>query len=337
MTEQRTSPEVVETLAIATDEPTPAIEIHGLRKRFGHSDVLQGFDLTVPRHSVFGFLGPNGAGKSTTMKILVGLLRPSGGSATVSGHDVRRDGVAARASIGYLPQDVSYWSHLTVRGVLRFTAECYVTGSRREIAHRVESVIELAGLTHLADRKVRKLSGGERQRLGVAQAWIGRPEVLILDEPSAGLDPEGRHEVLAMLDTLRDQSTIFYSTHILDDVERVSDQIAILDRGAIVAEGPTESFLTSGAAVFSVHVDGEHVDGEHADAFTQLAAETWVRSVDQLGAGRWEVAVDDRGAADHSLLRLLVGEHGVPVTVFRPARRNLEDIYLELVEANHDD
>ncbi len=332
MTAQRTSPELVETLAIATDEPAPAIEIHGLRKRFGHTDVLQGFDLTVPRHSVFGFLGPNGAGKSTTMKILVGLLRPSAGSATVSGHDVRRDGVAARASIGYLPQDVSYWSHLTVRGVLRFTAECYLTGSRHMITHRVESVIELAGLTHLADRKVRKLSGGERQRLGVAQAWIGRPEVLILDEPSAGLDPEGRHEVLAMLDTLRDQSTVFYSTHILDDVERVSDEIAILDRGAIVAEGPTESFLTSGGAVFSVQVDGEH-----AEAFTRLALEDWVRSVDELGAGRWEVTVDDRGAADHSLLRLLVGEHGVPVTDFRPARRSLEDTYLELVEASHDD
>ena len=310
----------------------PALEIHDLHKHFGRTQALRSVDLVVPVDSIFGFLGPNGAGKSTTMKILVGLLRPSDGSASIVGHDVRRDGIAARAMIGYLPQDVSYWSHLTTRGVLRFTAERYLTGSRRDIADRVDTTIELAGLTQLADRKVRKLSGGERQRLGVAQAWVGRPDVMILDEPSAGLDPEGRHEVLAMLDALRDQATIFYSTHILDDVERVSDEIAILDRGEIVARGPTESFLTSGAAVFSVQVNGEH-----GDAFAQVATQPWVQSVDQSQPGRWEVTVDDRAAAEHALLRLLVGEHNVPVTDFRPARRSLEDIYLELVGGNHDD
>jgi ABC-2 type transport system ATP-binding protein len=331
MTELHTSPDVVETPPVAVTDGVPAIEITGLRKRFGRTDVLQGFDLAVRPNSVFGFLGPNGAGKTTTMKILVGLLRPSDGSATILGHDVQRDGVAARARIGFLPQDVSYWRHLTVRGVLRFTAERYLDGSRREIADRIDAMIELAGLTPLADRKVRKLSGGERQRLGVAQAWVGRPEVLILDEPSAGLDPEGRHEVLAMLDALREQATIFYSTHILDDVERVSDNIAILDQGAIVAQGPTESFLTSGAATFSVQVDGEWTD-----AFTDVGAQPWVQSVEQPRPGRWEVAVDDRSTAEHTLLRLLVGAHGVQVTDFRPARRSLEDIYLELVGGNHD-
>jgi ABC-2 type transport system ATP-binding protein len=332
MTELRTAPVVLETQPGAGTDTAPAIEINGLRKRFGRTDVLQGFDLAVARNSVFGFLGPNGAGKTTTMKILVGLLRPSDGSASILGHDVQRDGVAARARIGFLPQDVSYWPHLSVRGVLRFTAERYLTSSRSDIADQVDATIELAGLTRLADRKVRKLSGGERQRLGVAQAWVGQPDVLILDEPSAGLDPEGRHEVLAMLDALRDQATIFYSTHILDDVERVSDEIAILDQGEIVAEGPTESFLTSGAAAFSVQVDGEWTD-----AFTDVGAQPWVQSVEQPQPGRWEVAVDDRRTAEHSLLRLLVGEHGVGVTDFRPARRSLEDIYLELVGANHDD
>ncbi len=222
--------------ATSTAAGPPAIEIHGLRKRFGHTDVLEGIDLTVPRNSVFGFLGPNGAGKSTTMKILVGLLRPTSGSATVAGHDVRHDGVEARASIGYLPQDVTYWRHLSVRDVLGFTARRYLHGSRRALAQRVDETIELAGLGALEKRKVGKLSGGERQRLGVAEAWVGRPEVLILDEPSAGLDPEGRHEVLDLLDRLREEATIFYSTHILDDIERVSDTIAVLSRGHIVAQ-----------------------------------------------------------------------------------------------------
>jgi ABC-2 type transport system ATP-binding protein len=309
-----------------------AIEIAGLRKRFGHTDVLRGFDLAVPRHSVFGFLGPNGSGKSTTMKILVGLLRPGGGWARVEGHDVRHDGVSARACIGYLPQDVSYWSHLTVRGVLSFTARQYLRGHRRELAHRVDDTIELAGLTRLADRKVGKLSGGERQRLGVAEAWVGRPDVLILDEPSAGLDPEGRHEVLAILDALREHATIFYSTHILDDIERVSDRIAILDRGDIVAQGSTESFLTGDTVSYSVRMNGSS-----RAAVDDVAAQPWVRSIDTPSPDRWEVTVDDRGAAEHSLLRLLVHEHGISVTDFRPTMSSLEDIYLELVGDNHDD
>ena len=203
----------IETSTVTT-EPELAIDIRDLHKRFGRTEVLRGLDLAVPRHSVFGFLGPNGAGKSTTMKILVGLLRPSGGSARVAGRDVRREGVAARACIGYLPQDVSYWRHLTVRGVLKFTAERYVHGDRRAIAEQVDATMELAGLTKLADRRVPKLSGGERQRLGVAQAWVGRPDVLILDEPSAGLDPEGRHEVLAILDALpRTGDDLLFDAH----------------------------------------------------------------------------------------------------------------------------
>ncbi len=303
-----------------------AIEVHGLRKRFGRTDVLQGIDLAVPRHSVFGFLGPNGAGKSTTMKILVGLLRPSGGEAEICGHDVHRDSVAARASIGFLPQDVSYWHHLDVRDVLRFTAHRYLSGRRRAINERVEEVLELAGLTRLAKRKVRKLSGGERQRLGVAEAWVGRPDVLILDEPSSGLDPEGRHEVLDLLDRLREDATVFYSTHILEDIERVSDRIALLDRGTIVAQGSTESFLVDERGVYSVTTAGPH-DG----AFEHLAGQPWVSQIERCESDRWEVHVTDRGRADHQLLRVLVGDHGLTVADFRPARRSLEDIYLELV------
>ena len=197
MTERYDSSVETPTVTAGTDL---VIEVDGLRKRFGRTDALDGIDLQVPRNSVFGFLGPNGAGKSTTMKILVGLLRPTSGSASVVGHDVQHDSVAARASIGYLPQDVSYWSHLTVRGVLNFTARQYLQGKRRDLANRVDETIELAGLTRLAGRRVGKLSGGERQRLGVAEAWVGRPDVLILDEPSAGLDPEGRYQILAILD-----------------------------------------------------------------------------------------------------------------------------------------
>jgi ABC-2 type transport system ATP-binding protein len=306
----------------------PAIEVGGLRKRFGRTEVLRSVDLSVPLNSVFGFLGPNGAGKTTTMKVLVGLLHASGGSASVMGHDVACDSMQARAAIGYLPQDVSYWRHLTVRGVLAFTARRYLDLSRRELREQVDDTIELAGLGHLADRRVRKLSGGERQRLGVAEAWVGRPDVLILDEPSSGLDPEGRHEVLDLLDRLREHATILYSTHILDDVERIADQIAIIDRGAIVAAGPVDSFLIGSTAVYSIGIDG----AEHG-AVDLLRQAPWVDSIEPGSGGRIEVTVNDRQQAEHGLLRALV-EQGAHVTDFRPTRRSLEDTYLDLVGAN---
>ena len=306
----------------------PAIAVHGLRKRFGRTDVLHGIDLEVPRNSVFGFLGPNGAGKSTTMKILVGLLRPTDGSAAVCGLDTVRDSVAVRASIGYLPQDSSYWRHLTVRGVLAFTARRYLDGSRSDLRRHVDDTIEQAGLSSLANRRVAKLSGGERQRLGVAQAWVGRPEVLILDEPSAGLDPEGRHEILELLDRLREQATIFFSTHILEDVERLSDTIAVLDRGRIVASGPIDTFLMGETGQYSLTLNGS------SDGFLAALAEApWVDSVEPTAETTWNITVTDRTAAEHLLLRSVVGHRDVQVVDFRPARRSLEEIYLELTEA----
>ena len=310
---------------------SPAIEVRGLRKKFGRTEVLRAIDLEVPRNSVFGFLGPNGAGKTTTMKILVGLLHPNGGSASIMGYDIVRDSLQARAAVGYLPQDASYWKHLTVRGVLDFTAQRYLDLPRATLRQRVAETIELASLTDLADRRVSKLSGGERQRLGIAEAWVGQPEVLILDEPSSGLDPEGRHEVLGLLDRLREHATILYSTHILDDVERVADRIAVIDAGTIVADGPIDSFLVGSTALYSVGL-GRPIEG----LARSLEAMPWVDSVRPYADGHLEVAVSDRDHADRELLRTFVNS-GATVTDFRPARRSLEDIYLELVGVNHDD
>ncbi len=305
----------------------PAIELRGLRKRFGHTEVLRSVDLVVPRNSVFGFLGPNGAGKSTTMKILVGLLRATSGSAEILGHSIRRDGLEARSRLGFLPQDVRYWPHLTVRGVLTFTARQYGSLSRSAVEERVTETIDLAGLGDLADRRVGNLSGGQRQRFGVAEAWVGHPDVLVLDEPSSGLDPEGRREVLDLLDQLRQQATILYSTHILDDVERVADHVAVIDRGVIVATGPIEEFLVGASAVFRVRIAGPDHGGLAA-----VGREPWVDAIARVDEGLFEVAVNDRTTAEHRLLRDLV-EHRAHVSELRPARRSLEDLYLELVGA----
>jgi ABC-2 type transport system ATP-binding protein len=211
------------------------IHTQHLTKSYGEVEALKSLDLRVPRHSIFGFLGPNGAGKTTTIKLLLGLIRPSAGTASVFGLDIRRDSVAIRDRIGYLPQEPRFYEHMTARQILRFTARFSFKGPAAEIERRVEETLDLVGLEAKADRPAKGFSGGERQRLGIGQAQVNYPDLLILDEPAASLDPLGRRDVLQVMDRLRQHTTIFYCTHILDDVQRVSDTVAILNQGALVA------------------------------------------------------------------------------------------------------
>ena len=300
----------------------PAIEFRSLRKSFGRTEVLRGVTTEVPSNSVFGFLGPNGAGKSTTMKILMGLLRPTSGTARVLGLDVERDSLEVRRRVGYLPQSPAYPSHLTVAGVVGLAARL------RGVADQTDSLLETVGLTDRADRRVRGLSGGEAQRLGLAQALVGDPDVLILDEPSAGLAPAGRREVLDLLDELRARTTIFYSTHLLDDVARLSDTIAVLVRGEVVADGPIDQFtIGDTSSTWQVRLDGPTAAG----AFENLARQPWVASVDCAGSGVATVDTTDRTTAEHALLPVL-REAGGHVVELRPTRRSLEDIYFSLTD-----
>jgi len=223
-----------------------AIETLGLSKSFRGVNALSGLDLRVPEHSIFGFLGPNGAGKSTTIKLLLGLIRPTAGTGRVFGLDIVQENVSIRKRVGYLAQDPRYYDHMTARETLRLTARFFYEGPAGAIEERVNETLDLVGLREKADRPIKGFSGGERQRLGIAQAQINYPDLLILDEPAASLDPMGRKDVLDIMERLRKHCTVFYSTHILDDVQRVSDHHVVrrradrgTDRYAIVLHDPT--------------------------------------------------------------------------------------------------
>jgi ABC-2 type transport system ATP-binding protein len=317
---------------------TAAVETFGLVKRYRKVEALRGLDLAVPAGTVCGFLGPNGAGKTSTMRILMGLSRPTAGTARVLGAPVGSDGLAIRSRVGYLGQDPSFYPRFRVRTVLQFVARRYLTGPRRDIESRVDETLEQVGLADRAKRRVKALSGGERQRLGIGQAVIGRPELLILDEPSVGLDPEGRFQVLSLIDSLRDQMTVFYSSHILDDVQRIADHVVILDRGRVIEQGPMDHFLGSGAR-YRVALDGK-TDADPAGSLQNLR---WVSDVSRVGDAKWDIAVTDRTAAENELLAALAGRHGSAVTEFRPLVQSLEDIYMAAVvagdseEVGHDD
>ena len=240
------------------------IKTAGLSKSYKNVQALKSLDLTVPKHSIFGFLGPNGAGKTTTIKLLLGLARPTTGGGTVLGMNILQDKIEVRRRIGYLAQNPSYYEHMTARQNLEFRARFIYSGPKDMIVNRVEETLELVGLAQKADRPIKGFSGGEIQRLGIGQAQINYPELLILDEPAANLDPGGRHDVLEIMERLRKHTTIFYSTHILSDVQQVSDTVAILNHGELVAQAPLDDLLAIGdKMLFSLVLDSTSVEAQN--------------------------------------------------------------------------
>lgn len=305
------------------------ISTDGLTKTFGAVQALKDLDLSVPHNSIVGFLGPNGAGKTTAIKLLLGLSRPTSGQATLFGLDSVRESTAIRARVGYLAQDPRFYTHLTARETLEFTARFFFRGPKGAIRERVDETLELVGLTDKADRPTRGFSGGERQRLGIAQAQVNHPDLLVLDEPAAALDPLGRRDVLEVMERLRAHSTIFYSTHILDDVQRVSDHVVILHDGRKVADATTAQLLDEGCTYEIT------IRGDTGSTTSSLQAQPWVSEVVAAGGEDGQhltVTVTDQETADAQLLRSILENETVTVTAFGRKHHNLEDVFLRLVE-----
>ena len=327
-----------ELLGTGTADSDPckgfAIETDGLSKSFGDNEALKSLSLKVPKNSIFGFLGPNGAGKTTTIKLLLGLIRPTSGGASVFGHDITGNSIDVRRRVGYLAQVPSYYMHMTARETLRFKVRFYYSGPKDAIEERIEETLERMGLDDKADRPIKGFSGGERQRLGIAQAQIHRPDLLILDEPAANLDPMGRRDVLEIMEGLREHSTVFYSTHILDDVQRVSDTVAILNRGELLAQAPIGELLAgAGGTVYTMTIKGDY-----EGARSIISRQGWVSSVNVVHGDertRLQIGVSDEGEAEDMLLRLAVSEGDAVVTEFGRNRYELEDVFMEIVEGDN--
>ncbi|HSB66670.1 MAG TPA: ABC transporter ATP-binding protein [Anaerolineales bacterium] len=315
------------------DHPN-VIQTQKLSKFYKNIQALNSLDITVHHNSIFGFLGPNGAGKTTTIKLLLGLTRPTAGSANIFGLDSVSHSVEIRSRIGYLPQEPHFYEYMSARQTLHFTAEFFFKGPKQAIEDRVQEMLDLVDLTDKADRPIRTLSGGERQRLGIAQAQVNYPDLLILDEPAASLDPLGRRDVLEVMSKLRKYATIFYSTHILDDVQRVSDTVVILNKGKLVAQGPIEELLAGSQGVIYII----HLKGQVDEALQHAQSQPWINSIktDQHEAESiWQVSVSDPEAAEAGLLKLLVNDP-VVVTEFRRKQYNLEDVFMQVVEGGQD-
>ena len=314
-----------------------AVAARGLTKRFGGPGdgvlAVDRLDLDIPAGSVFGLLGPNGAGKTTTLRLLIGLARPSAGSATIDGVVVRPDDPAIRRSVGVLDQAPRFYGWMRGRELVELAAR--LAGLDAPAARRrAAAALDQAGLATDAGRRIAGYSGGMRQRLGIAAALVAEPTLLILDEPVSSLDPGGRRDLLTLIADLRGVATVVFSTHVLDDVERICDRVAILDHGRLIKEAPLDDLL---ATVATASYRLEPWPGQTAAVAALRAALTaapWCAGVTETDGGL-VVTVRDEAAAAAGLLPMVVGRGRPPHAVrtgpahprgrLPPARRRRRD------------
>jgi ABC-2 type transport system ATP-binding protein len=298
------------------------VETTGLTKRFGERIAVDHVDLQIPRGSAFGYLGPNGAGKTTLIRMLLGLTRASAGKMKILGRPVPAERAAALARVGAIVEEPRFHAHLTGRENLEIIA------AAREPAahHRIEGALRRVGLSQRADERVKRYSLGMRQRLGVARSLLADPELLILDEPTNGLDPAGIHEFRAMIGSfVAEGRTVLLASHLLDEVEKICDEVAIVDRGRVVMQGSIADLARGGEQTVLLATS----DQEMARGI--LAEHRAVASVSDMPEGvvvRLRSDVDAESAADDIGRRIVLA--GLAIRRFEPARASLEQRFLEI-------
>lgn len=305
-----------------------AISTEGLSKQYGTVKALDNLDLEVPENAVFGFLGPNGAGKTTTIKLLTGFARPTFGKAQVAGEKVGDNNLALQAKIGLLPDVPAFYPWMSSREFLHFVGELHNL-PQSEIKRRTEELLELVELKKAANRRIGGYSRGMRQRLGIAQALMNRPKVLFMDEPTSALDPIGRREVLNLILRLREDTTIFMSSHILSDVERVCDMVGIINKGKLVTVSSIEALQKKYArSIFEMEfMEDAHQFVESLKEVPWLADPVLVVS---NGTPIVRVRAVDIDHARKELPRF-ISESGLTLTRYELSLPSIEDIFVEIL------
>ena len=305
------------------------IEINNLVKKYGDHVAVDDLSLTVESGKIYGFLGPNGAGKSTTMNIITGYLGATSGEVKINGHDIFKEPEEAKKCIGYLPEIPPLYVDMTVREYLDFVAE--LKKLEKSLRKRyVEEAMETTGITDVANRMIRNLSKGYRQRVGFAQAILGYPEIIILDEPTVGLDPKQIIEIRELIRKLGEKHTVILSSHILTEISAVCDHVFIISKGKLVASDATENLvsLMSGAQEIEVTVRTDA-----SEAQKELASITEVSKVEVKNEDAGELIVYAKKGADvrESVFRALAEKH-FAVLEMHTIEKSLEDVFLEITQ-----
>ena len=305
--------------------PEAAIQVKQLDKRFDEVHAVNDVSFIVQRGEIFSLLGPNGAGKSTTISMISGLLPPTRGDAVVMGHSIIKNSRAAKSHIGIVPQEIALYEDLTARENLDFWGKMY--GLHGEsLSQRIDEVLEMIGLTDRQKDRVEKYSGGMKRRVNIGAALLHKPDIIIMDEPTVGIDPQSRRHILDGVKNLKDEgATVLYTTHYMEEAQELSDHIAIMDKGKIIASGTHDEL---------VRIVGQQ---DCIDLELNLPSEQVLAGWEALPVvqhvttenGKMSVLVEDSNAALPYLFDV-ANEHGVRVTAIDIQEPNLESVFLHL-------
>ena len=303
------------------------IEVRDLHKRFGSLTAVNGVSLSIPRGEVLGFLGPNGAGKSTTMKMITGFIAPTSGSISICGHDVGSNALAAKRKIGYLPEGAPAWGEMTPASFLDFIADIRgLSGAHK--ANRIKEVVAKINLGGVLNQSIETLSKGFKRRVGLAQAILHDPEVLILDEPTDGLDPNQKHEVRALIKEMAPNKAIIISTHILEEVDAVCTRAAIIARGRLLFSGTPHELQAKSAKhnAVTLTVASTHA-AEIGSRLGELAEVLRVESHPQAEGRTRITALSRNGGVIFEIIQTTVQQHGWPVAELFVEPGHLDEVF----------
>ena len=310
------------------------IEVEHLTKRYGAHTAVDDISFTVEDGCIYGLLGPNGAGKSTTMNILTGYLSATAGTVKVAGHDIAEEPLEAKRAIGYLPEQPPLYPEMTVREYLLFVAELKGVKHKKDRAAMAETAMGRTGLQPVQNRLIRNLSKGYRQRVGIAAALLGEPKVIILDEPTVGLDPAQVIEIRGLIHDLGRTHTVILSSHILSEVQTVCDRVLIISAGKLVAQGTPEELAGQLAARGTLSATAQGSREEVLAAAGQVEGLTGLHITAEKGGEVSFTAVCEGGSDLRGELSLALAKAGCPVLSLSADSMSLEDVFLQLTESN---
>ena len=306
------------------------IEVESLVKKYGNHTAVDQLSFTVEKGQIYGFLGPNGAGKSTTMNIMTGYIAANSGTVTINGYDILKEPGKAKQCIGYLPEIPPLYTDMTVQEYLMFVAELKKMSKKKRAEH-VDEIMEMTQITDVKGRLIKNISKGYKQRVGLAQALIGNPEVLILDEPMVGLDPKQIIEMRDLIKKLSENCTIILSSHILSEVSAVCDHILIISNGKLAASGSPQELQEMMRTTTELEITALGTK-EHAEKILQKidGIESYeTESAQEAGA----VMIRVKTAGDEDMrkeLSIALSNEGMPILSMNRIEKSLEDIFLEL-------
>jgi len=302
-----------------------AIETTGLTKKFGVFTAVDSLDLKVEEGMIYGFLGPNGAGKTTTIKMLCGLIKPDKGEIKYFGNDFKFGDIDKQTTFGYLPDVPGFYKWMLPKEFMTFSGQLFNI-EKKVLEQKVDELLELVGLKGI-DKKIGGFSRGMKQRLGIAQALIHEPKILFLDEPVSALDPIGRIEVMDIIEKLRGKTTVFFSTHIISDIERVCDKVLILNKGRLEMQDSIENIKLK----FPIHAIQVEIDQNEVERFTaEVVKEPWFGNITNRGEGKLLLGFNNLEQAQKGI-PAVVSRLGIGLKKLENAETSLEDVFIKVV------